>query len=828
MASVFTFDTEVPRVCSPWETRSAPAASRPCESTSTATGDCNGFEDVGISKLDPEPQDGATEYKLHLLLRPRRSFVHLSTDDSCRSVDSFSASPETLARRTQYSSIYSRQNRLEHLTTQLLWRLQQSSPFHSSSTRNLVVPELPDTSTKLDIPSKRAPLLPGLEESQGALYEIGVSDDGTFIGLTEAEMSESLTNLTAMAASLGCKVEVLRKVAVGNCKWERVTDNDCTETVSEKLWVVEALVSPGISDCLSAETKHTVVDERNQSTDLLETASTIPYLSVALAGPSGAGKSSLLGTMATSMLDNGRGKSRLSLLRHRHEITTGMTSSVAQELIGFRPAPNDADMIINYAQEGVTSWNDIHMAADIEKLAFVSDLPGSSRFLKSTLRGITGWHPEIVLLCVPANSCEKSPSVAGTSDLPLCLWYLDVLFKLNIPVMVVVTKLDIATKHGVRQTLSCLLSVIKKSEHKPLMLPPEGTIEDISLRTLQSEDKTSISSTVDALQKDPFTNVPLLLTSSVTGIGIRKVLSFLRLLPAQINRPIHSSAKPIVTPRKGPSDVFDVLDVFEVPTFKVFSSTDDDENSEGSVVVCGRVRRGLLSLGQTFRIGPVSVDGRVNSRHALNGKMHNGRQTVWLPVRIISARNLRLPVKSLHDNQIGTIGIESLEPSCLVSRVRKGMVLIDEASFIKEDNNIYPCTGFTASIKLVDAAGALKSVLAPRANVVVYINNVRAAAKVSQVPYDLATKCEKGPSLDVSPYANGSVSGSSGNNSQEEGEHKTIALSFSFISSPEVIEIGSSVLIMPGNMKFSSSPTSNLRSPDLPFFVGDIIDVVTE
>ncbi|KAI5277822.1 hypothetical protein KEM52_004838, partial [Ascosphaera acerosa] len=143
----------------------------------------------------------------------------------------------------------SRQNRLEHLTTQLLWRLQQSSPFHSSAARNLVVPVLPDSSTKLDVPSSPAPPLPGLEESQGALYEIGVSDDGTLIGLTDSEMSESLCNLAAMAASLGCTVEVLRKVRVGDCSWQ---EQDCSRdedaglsisasTVIEDLWVVEAL-----------------------------------------------------------------------------------------------------------------------------------------------------------------------------------------------------------------------------------------------------------------------------------------------------------------------------------------------------------------------------------------------------------------------------------------------------------------------------------------------------------------------------------------------------------------------------------------------------------
>jgi hypothetical protein len=184
--------------------------------------------EAGVSRLEPEPQEGPTEYKLHLLLRPRRKFMSSSTGShvsgSQHSKAYLAASGSRVGsnivstRPAQAPSSQSRQARLQHLTTQLLWRLQQSSPFHSSSTANLVLPVLPEATPRLSAPAGAAKLLPGLEESQGALYEIGVSDDGTFVGLIEEEMEESLTNLQAMAASLGCVVEVLRKVIVGDCE----------------------------------------------------------------------------------------------------------------------------------------------------------------------------------------------------------------------------------------------------------------------------------------------------------------------------------------------------------------------------------------------------------------------------------------------------------------------------------------------------------------------------------------------------------------------------------------------------------------------------------
>ncbi len=80
--------------------------------------------------------------------------------------------------------------------------LQQSSPYHASSTSELILPKLPEAAESLQSPIRPGKLLAGLEESRGALYEIGVSDDGTFVGLTKDEMDESLTNLRAMAGTL--------------------------------------------------------------------------------------------------------------------------------------------------------------------------------------------------------------------------------------------------------------------------------------------------------------------------------------------------------------------------------------------------------------------------------------------------------------------------------------------------------------------------------------------------------------------------------------------------------------------------------------------------
>lgn len=47
------------------------------------------------------------------------------------------------------------------------------------------------------------------------------------------------------------------------------------------------------------------------------------------------GKSTLLGVLTQGELDNGRGRARLNLFRHLHEIQTGRTSSISFEILGF-------------------------------------------------------------------------------------------------------------------------------------------------------------------------------------------------------------------------------------------------------------------------------------------------------------------------------------------------------------------------------------------------------------------------------------------------------------------------------------------------------------
>jgi GTPase len=799
----------------------------------------------------------------------------------------------------QAKSAQGRQQRLQGLTTQLLWRLQQSSPFHSSTTANLVVPVLPDTTPQLGVPSKPARLLPGLEESQGALYEIGVADDGTFVGLTEDELDESVNTLQTMAASLGCKVEILRRVIVGKCEWAEdslVVPPDPSKCQKESLWVAEALVSPDLDfyNLSSARVqKASAVDsmaDAGVESAAEEDSSNTAQIRISITGPSASGKSSLLGTLTSSSLDNGRGSSRLSLLKHRHEISSGITSSVAQELIGY--TEDVPPTVVNYASGNVAAWDDIHAASRGGRLAFVSDLPGSVRYLKSTLRGLVSWAPHYVMLCIPANCGDETADADSgaefAGEIDRCLAYLDLCLKLEVNIIIVITKLDVASRGGLRENLTRVLSALKTAGRKPAMLPASPTGDRVpDLQRISASDSNEVQKNITAADGHWPRTVPIVLSSAVDGTGIGTLHAFLRHLPIP-SRPPQRRLRLAKSSRQAPSPatVFDVDEVFAIPPSKVYSASTEKEGRESrGMVLCGLVRHGSISIGDEMTIGPILVDTSADSgsepaplsllsrssgpgpssefsaslSHGVLSGKDASTQAKWQRVRVVSVRDLRLPVRCLKEDQVGTIGIELLASPDegrlpRLGRIRKGMVLTDLHTSLRPRSSLpspLPSTlplpfhtGFTATFPAAEFSAPNSPPLLLGGNAIAYIANIRTTVRVVCMALAGAgdEPASPSPSPSLSPTepeffsfdgdtqssppsgknkgssANGTndIDGSirrrssatdiskvvSGTSGEGPGASETfkgdVKITFGLVTSVEWIELGSQVLVMPG------------------------------
>ena len=69
-----------------------------------------------------------------------------------------------------------------------------------------------------------------------------------------------------------------------------------------------------------------------------------------------AGKSTMLGVLVKGGLDDGRGKARVNLFRHKHEVESGRTSSVGMEIMGF---DTRGDIVASNVPGRKLSWEEI-------------------------------------------------------------------------------------------------------------------------------------------------------------------------------------------------------------------------------------------------------------------------------------------------------------------------------------------------------------------------------------------------------------------------------------------------------------------------------------
>ncbi|GAA6064648.1 hypothetical protein JCM10212_005234 [Sporobolomyces blumeae] len=331
--------------------------------------------------------------------------------------------------------------------------------------------------------------------------------------------------------------------------------------------------------------------------DLIETR-------VAVVGNVDAGKSSLLGVLTKSRLDDGRGRARVSLFRHKHEIESGRTSSAGNEILGF--APDSSVIVPESHQRQQAAWEAI--GAKAGKVVSFTDLAGHERYLKTTLAGLTGSGADFVLLIVGANA-----GLIGMSK-----EHLSVALALSLPIVVVVTKVDMTPKNVFEQTCKQLTKILRSPgcRKKPVFVKDVG---------MASELAASFSAEKAA---------PIFTLSSVTGESLDLLKTFLNVV-----RPLSTA------------ETFPVDATFEMSIDSIFSVPFTGTVVSG-VVMAGRVRP-----NDTVLLGPDSLN-------AFN------------PVSIKSIQRKRVNVDYAEAGQSVSFALKRVKKA----GVRKGMVLLGPTS----------------------------------------------------------------------------------------------------------------------------------------------------
>ncbi|KAK0123659.1 hypothetical protein ONS95_008671 [Cadophora gregata] len=362
-----------------------------------------------------------------------------------------------------------------------------------------------------------------IEEGHGeTIFEIGFENNGESMALTKDEWDVAVKRLKEAAKEVRSDCQVLLTKHVGGEEEAESAANEKEKDCSGKILVRQ-----------HPATVEEVVETR-----------------IAVVGNVDAGKSTMLGVLVKGGLDDGRGKARVNLFRHKHEIESGRTSSVGMEIMGF----DTLGKVITAEVPGrKLSWEEIGKRA--AKVITFTDLAGHERYLRTTVFGLLSSSPNYCLLMVAANN-----GLIGMSK-----EHLGIALALNVPVMVVITKIDICPPQILEQTVQQITKILKSPGARKIPIFIKNKEECINTATQFVSQRIC----------------PIFQVSNVTGESLDLVRAFLNILP-------HHGHYDAEAPFE-----FHVNDTFSVP----FVGT----------VVSGIVKSGVIHGGDTVLIGPDSL-----------------------------------------------------------------------------------------------------------------------------------------------------------------------------------------------------------------------------
>jgi len=377
------------------------------------------------------------------------------------------------------------------------------------------------------------------------IYEIGTGE-GEPPGINKDDLDASIATLKLLAQQLNCEiVELRRKI----------------EAEGE---VVEYLVRQNTTEEDFTEVR------------------------IAVVGNVDAGKSTLLGVLTHGDLDNGRGLARLKLFRHKHEMESGRTSSVGNDILGF----NSVGEIVNKPDHGNLDWQKICQEA--AKVITFIDLAGHEKYLKTTVFGMTGHAPDFTMLMIGANA-----GIIGMTK-----EHLGLALALNVPVFVVVTKIDMCPVNVLADTMHMLQKILKSPGCRKIPV------------LVQSIDDVCVSATNFTSER----MCPIFQVSNVTGEKLDLLKLFLNLLTTTLKYNEDEPAE------------FQIDDTFSVPGV--------------GTVVSGTCLGGTIRVNDTLLLGPDALGN-------------------FISVVIKSIHRKRLPVKGVRGGQTASFALKKIKRSQL-------------------------------------------------------------------------------------------------------------------------------------------------------------------
>jgi GTPase len=150
-------------------------------------------------------------------------------------------------------------------------------------------------------------------------------------------------------------------------------------------------------------------------------------------------------------------------------------------------------------------WQSINDRAD-RTVTFI-DLCGHEAYLKTTIAGLTGLHPDYAMVIIGSNM--------GVSR--MTREHIGIAAALGIPLIIVVTKIDMSPPDVHAKTMETVTKVLKQARKLPLLIT--------SIDQTEAAASTILADRV----------TPVLCVSAVTGVGMDMIRSLLQQLPQRIS-----------------------------------------------------------------------------------------------------------------------------------------------------------------------------------------------------------------------------------------------------------------------------------------------------
>ncbi|XP_076018533.1 GTP-binding protein 1-like isoform X2 [Genypterus blacodes] len=380
------------------------------------------------------------------------------------------------------------------------------------------------------------------------IYVVGRGSDGSDYGLNDTDMEASVATVRALCEQIEADLIFLRERTDTGGK---IRDYLIRQSVGEE--------------------------------DFLE-------VRVAVVGNVDAGKSTLLGVLTHGELDNGRGFARQKLFRHKHEMESGRTSSVGNDILGF----DQEGQVVNRPDShgGGLDWTKI--CEKSSKVITFIDLAGHEKYLKTTVFGMTGHLPDFCMLMVGSNA-----GIVGMTK-----EHLGLALALNVPVFVVVTKIDMCPANILQETLKLLQRLLKSPGCRKIPV------------LVQNKDDVIVTASNFSSER----MCPIFQISNVTGENMDLLKMFLNLLSS---RTTFNNEEPAE---------FQIDDTYSVPGV--------------GTVVSGTTLRGLIRLNDTLLLGPDPLG-------------------TFIPIAVKSIHRKRMPVREVRGGQTASFALKKIKRSSI-------------------------------------------------------------------------------------------------------------------------------------------------------------------